>query len=81
VCLDLSNAGIDVLLDDRKDSAGVKFNDADLIGIPVRIVIGNRTLKQGAVEVKLRTGGSGEAEQVPITELTQRISEILTVLT
>ena len=76
---ELTDAGIDVLLDDRKDSAGVKFNDADLIGIPIRIVIGNRTLKQGAVEVKLRTG-NGDAEQVPLTELTQRISELLAVL-
>ncbi|MBL7005892.1 MAG: proline--tRNA ligase, partial [Spirochaetia bacterium] len=77
---ELSDAGIDVLLDDRKESAGVKFNDADLIGIPVRIVIGNRTLKQDAVEVKLRTGG-GDAEQVPIADLLQRISEILHGLT
>jgi len=76
---ELSDAGIDVLLDDRKDSAGVKFNDADLIGIPVRIVIGNRTLKQGAVEVKLRAGES-EAEQVPLIELKQRIFDILAVL-
>ncbi|MCK5156321.1 MAG: proline--tRNA ligase [Spirochaetales bacterium] len=72
---ELSDTGIDVLFDDRKDSAGVKFNDADLIGIPVRIVIGNRTLKQDAVEVKLRSGG--EAEQVPISDLGQKISDIL----
>ena len=76
---DLTDAGIEVLFDDRKDSAGVKFKDADLIGIPLRIVIGNRTLKQNAVEVKLRTG-DGDAEQVPLDELTQKISKILTTL-
>lgn len=76
---ELIDAGIDVLLDDRKDSAGVKFNDADLIGIPVRIVIGNRTLKQGAVEIKLRTG-NGDSEQVPLTELRQKVSDILALL-
>lgn len=50
----LSAAGIEVLYDDRKESAGVKFADADLIGIPIRITLGNRSLKEGSVEVKLR---------------------------
>ena len=50
----LQEAGIEVLYDDRKESAGVKFADADLIGIPVRITLGNRSLKEGVVEVKLR---------------------------
>ncbi len=51
----LTKAGIDVLYDDRKESAGVKFADADLIGFPIRITIGNRSLKEGKVEVKLRS--------------------------
>jgi len=50
----LQNAGIEVLYDDRKESAGVKFADADLIGIPVRLTLGNRSLKERQVEVKLR---------------------------
>lgn len=50
----LSDAGIEVLYDDRKESAGVKFADADLIGLPIRITLGNRSLKEGKVEVKLR---------------------------
>ncbi len=50
----LSAAGIEVLYDDRKESAGVKFADADLIGLPIRITLGNRSLKEGKVEVKLR---------------------------
>jgi prolyl-tRNA synthetase len=52
---DLSDSGIEVLFDDRKESAGVKFADADLIGLPIRITVGNRSLKEGKVEVKLRS--------------------------
>lgn len=50
----LTAAGIDVLLDDRDCRAGVKFKDADLIGIPLRVVIGERGLKEGKLEVKWR---------------------------
>ena len=53
------NAGIEVLLDDRDERAGVKFKDADLIGIPVRITIG-KTIKEGLVEFKLRMSGNME---------------------
>ncbi len=51
----LQEAGIEVLYDDRKESAGVKFADADLIGVPIRLTVGNRSLKEGKVEVKLRS--------------------------
>lgn len=50
----LEAAGVDVLVDDRDQRAGVKFNDADLIGIPLRVVLGPRGLKEGKVEVKWR---------------------------
>lgn len=50
----LTKAGVEVLYDDRKESAGVKFADADLLGLPIRITLGNRSLKEGKVEVKLR---------------------------
>ena len=50
----LTAAGIDVLLDDRDCRAGVKFKDADLIGIPLRVVIGERGLKEGKLEIKWR---------------------------
>lgn len=53
--VDLSAAGVEVLFDDRAESAGVKFNDADLIGLPIRAVISKRSLKNGGVELKLRT--------------------------
>ena len=51
---ELTGRGLDVLLDDRKDNPGVKFKDADLIGIPVRVTVGDRGLKNGIVEFKLR---------------------------
>ncbi len=52
--LNLIQVGFSVLYDDREMRAGAKFNDADLIGCPVRITIGERTLAEGAVEIKLR---------------------------
>jgi prolyl-tRNA synthetase len=52
----LDDKGIEVLLDDRDERAGVKFKDADLIGIPVRVTISPRTLKEGSVELKERSG-------------------------
>jgi prolyl-tRNA synthetase len=52
----LEAAGIDTLLDDRDQRPGVKFKDADLIGIPIRVTVGKRGLAEGVVEFKLRTG-------------------------
>ncbi len=52
---ELKSKGIEVLLDDRDERAGVKFKDADLIGIPVRITVGKKALQTGNVEIKLRT--------------------------
>ena len=54
---ELRAAGIDVLLDDRRERAGVKFNDCDLIGYPVRIAIGPKTSDSGSIEVKVRRTG------------------------
>ncbi len=51
---ELEAAGVEVLLDDRDERAGVKFNDADLIGIPIRVTVGARGLEKGVVEVKWR---------------------------
>ena len=64
-------AGIDVLLDDRDQRPGVKFKDADLIGIPLRVVIGERGLKEGSIEVKWRTEGS--ARNVPLATAAESI--------
>lgn len=54
----LAGAGVDVLLDDRDERAGFKFKDADLIGIPYRIIVGRRSLAEGGVEFSLRRDGS-----------------------
>ncbi|MDE2027775.1 MAG: proline--tRNA ligase, partial [Candidatus Omnitrophica bacterium] len=54
---ELRQAGLEVLLDDRDESAGRKFNDADLIGIPLRVIIGKRMLAHNQVEIKLRRNG------------------------
>lgn len=65
----LSSAGFSVLIDDRSERAGVKFNDADLIGLPIRVAVGERALKENAVEVKARVGA--EAAIVPIDQLAE----------
>ncbi|MBW2159418.1 MAG: proline--tRNA ligase, partial [Deltaproteobacteria bacterium] len=56
--------GVEALLDDRSERPGVKFKDADLLGIPVRITVGSRGLKQGTVELKKRT--ESESQDVPV---------------
>ena len=54
IYLQLKNGGSDILWDDRDLNAGVKFNDADLIGIPFKIIIGNTFLKENRIEIKTR---------------------------
>lgn len=72
---ELRRHGFEVLFDDRDESAGVKFNDADLIGIPVRVVVSPRTLKEDSAEIKLRreTG----SELVPLDKVHDRLSGLL----
>ena len=65
-------AGIEVLLDDRAERPGVKFAEADLIGIPHRIVIGDRGLKNGAVEYRQRTDDS--AQDVPLGDVLSKVT-------
>jgi prolyl-tRNA synthetase len=62
---ELKAAGADVLLDDRDARGGVKFKDADLIGIPLRVVVGEKSLKQGNVEIKRRTDERPTAVRAP----------------
>lgn len=69
----LRAAGLDVLCDDRDESPGVKFNDADLIGVPIRLTIGSRSLDQGGVELKLRQ--EKERELVPMGDVEERVQE------
>jgi prolyl-tRNA synthetase len=69
---DLEHAGVEVLYDDREETAGVKFADADLIGIPFRATVSKRTLKEEKVELKPRS--ASEAELVPRNTATERIA-------
>jgi len=71
----LSDLGVEVLIDDREESAGIKFKDADLIGIPIHVTVGPKTLKEGAVEIKLRKGGI--SKKVKIAEVEKEIESIL----
>ena len=75
---ELRDAGVDVLLDDRDARGGVKFKDADLIGIPLRVVVGQRALAEGAVEIKRRT--DAEAAKVPAGDAATSVVEILNEL-
>ncbi len=68
---ELMEAGVEVLLDDRDERPGFKFKDADLIGIPLRIVVGAKSLVEGKVELKERR--SGEVEVLPIAEAVARV--------
>lgn len=69
----LQNKGFSVLYDDRDLRAGVKFNDADLIGLPMRITLGERGMQEGNVEVKLRT--AKEKELVGLDEVVNYLRE------
>ena len=71
----LEKAGIEVLFDDRQESAGVKFNDADLLGFPVRLVVSPRTLREGMVEVKPRS--AAEASMTPVNQATREVKRLL----
>lgn len=71
---ELSAQGVDVLLDDRDDRPGVKFKDADLVGFPIRIAIGEKSLAKGEVELKLRGGVLKAIKQE------EAVSEILAAL-
>jgi prolyl-tRNA synthetase len=71
----LEDEGLEVLLDDRPESAGVKFNDADLLGIPLRLTVSPRTLKSQSVEIKWRN--QEKSELLPIDGVLQKIRELL----
>jgi prolyl-tRNA synthetase len=66
------SAGADVLIDDRAERPGVKFKDADLIGIPLRLTIGSKGLKEGIIELKWRT--KKDVEKLPLAEAEQKLA-------
>ena len=71
----LEEKGFEVLMDDRDERAGVKFKDADLIGIPYRIIIGEKNLKEGLVELKERK--TGQVEKVKMEDAVDKIAKKL----
>jgi len=74
----LLSKGIDVLLDDRLLRGGVKFKDADLIGIPVRVTVGRKSVAEGNVEIKLRA--ESQSQKVPIEKATNKTIELVNSL-
>ncbi len=72
---ELCAAGIEALFDDRPDSPGIKFNDADLMGIPLRIVVSARTLKSSSVELKWRK--EAQAQMQPLEGLTKAVISLV----
>ncbi len=75
---ELEARGVEVLYDDRDERAGVKFKDADLVGAPVRISVGERSLAKQAVEFKLRKGG--QMDMIPVTEAVDKAVSVLAAM-
>ena len=73
---DCKKEGFEAILDDRPERAGIKFKDADLIGIPVKVIIGRRTFDKGKVEVKLRN--AQKAQLADIQNVNKTIKNLLT---
>jgi prolyl-tRNA synthetase len=69
---DLVRAGVDVLYDDREASPGVKFADADLLGIPIRLTVGAKGVARGVIERRVRA--TGEDDELPIDEAVEALS-------
>ena len=69
------NCGIEVILDDRDERAGVKFKDADLIGIPIRITVGQKNLASGNIELKIRK--TGENRLYPLPKIVQEVKALI----
>ncbi|OIN96413.1 proline--tRNA ligase [Candidatus Desantisbacteria bacterium CG1_02_38_46] len=74
---DLRFEGIEVLLDDRNEPAGVKFKDADLTGIPIKVILGEKSLKEGKIEIQLRS--TGEKLKVEKSKLIDEVKRLIKV--
>jgi prolyl-tRNA synthetase len=74
----LEAAGLDVLYDDRDERPGVKFKDADLVGIPIRVIVGEKSLAAGVVEVKLRQ--TGEVIRMPVEQAAAGVLDVVSRL-
>ena len=71
---ELTSAGVEVLMDDRDERAGVKLNDADLIGMPIRVTVGEKSLKDGKLELKARA--EAKVELVPVGDLVTQVRQL-----
>src|SRR5690606_19924384 len=71
----LSAAGVETVIDDRAERAGVKFRDAELTGIPFRVTVGRRGLAEGVAELTVRA--TGETEKVPLDDVVQRVRSLV----
>jgi len=76
---ELSSQMYDVLYDDRDESPGIKFNDADLIGIPLQVIIGNKNLQNSEVEIKVRA--TGEKFKIQLDSLNSKLQELISEMT
>jgi len=74
----LLDAGLDVLLDDRPVRGGVKFKDADLIGMPIRVTVGAKSVAEGNVEIKLRA--EPQSQKVPVEKATDKVVQLVSSL-
>ncbi|MBR4522932.1 MAG: proline--tRNA ligase, partial [Kiritimatiellae bacterium] len=74
---ELEAAGVDVIVDDREERPGVKFKDADLIGFPVRVVVGAKGLANGGVEIKRRDEDKSATRMVEPGHAAATIGELL----
>jgi prolyl-tRNA synthetase len=75
---ELTTAGVEVIIDDRAERAGVKFRDAELTGIPLRVTVGRRGLAEGVVEVTWRA--SGETVKVAVADVVPHVRDALAAL-
>jgi prolyl-tRNA synthetase len=71
----LSSAGVEAVIDDRDERAGVKFADADLIGWPLQVVVGKKGLAEGVVELKIRA--TGERTTVPLDRAVEHVAGLV----
>jgi prolyl-tRNA synthetase len=78
IYLELSRKGVDVLLDDREERAGVKLTDWEIIGIPYRIVLGKRGFQRGVAEVGVRQGGT--VRELPLSTVVEEVHSLLSGL-
>lgn len=74
---ELQQRGIEVLLDDRKERPGVKFKDADLLGMPFRVTVGHRGLEEGKLEVRSRK--TGQTDFIPVDQVSEYLEERIRV--